>query len=203
MSAYWMIRDCDTMHISVIGTGYIGSVTGACLAEMGHTIVFVGRDTKKLDMIRTGRSPIFEPGLDTLLRKNRERIETTTDMVYAVKKTDLTFICVGTPPDKDGSSDLSQIREVSHTIGKALRTDTRFHTIITKSTVLPGTIENVIIPILEKSPGRRHLSILALHRTPNFSRKGPRSRIFSIPTGSSSGSMTRKRRNCLKPCTGP
>jgi len=145
----------DTMHISVIGTGYIGSVTGACLAEMGHSIVFVGRDIRKLDLIRAGTSPIFEPGLDTLLTKNRERIETTTDLVYAVGKTDLTFICVGTPPGKDGSSDLSQIRDVSHTIGKALKTHTRFKTIITKSTVLPGTIENVILPILEKESGKK------------------------------------------------
>jgi UDPglucose 6-dehydrogenase len=160
------------MRISIIGTGYIGSVTGACLAEMGHTIIFVGRDTKKLDMIRAGRSPIFEPGLDTLLEKNRERIETTTDLEYAVKKTDLTFICVGTPPDKDGSSDLSQIREVSHSIGKALRSDARFHTIITKSTVLPGTIENQIIPILEKESGKTAYTGFGIASNPEFLKEG-------------------------------
>src|SRR5512137_2304374 len=104
------------MKISVIGTGYIGSVTGACFAEMGHTVIFVGRDTKKLDQISAGKSPIFEPGLDNLLTKNRNQIETTTNLSEAVHNTDLTFICVGTPPQADGSSDLSQVREVSQTI---------------------------------------------------------------------------------------
>ena len=160
------------MQISVIGTGYIGSVTGACLAEMGHSIVFVGRDTGKLDMIRAGKSPIFEPGLDSLLTKNRERIETTTDLGHAVRKTELTFICVGTPPDKDGSSDLSQIRDVSHTIGKALKADTGFPTIITKSTVLPGTIENVIIPILEEESGKKAGSGFGIASNPEFLKEG-------------------------------
>jgi UDPglucose 6-dehydrogenase len=160
------------MNISVIGTGYIGSVTGACLAEMGHTIVFVGRDTKKLDIIRAGRSPIFEPGLDTLLTKNRDRIETTTDLVSAVEKTELTFICVGTPPNKDGSSDLSQIREVSHTLGKALKSNNRFPTIVTKSTVLPGTIEGVIIPILEKESGKKAGTGFGIASNPEFLKEG-------------------------------
>ncbi|MCX6697758.1 MAG: hypothetical protein NTV84_09440 [Methanoregula sp.] len=68
------------MDISIIGTGYIGSVTGACFAEMGHHIIFVGRDTKKLDAIKSGKSPIFEPGLDQLLLKNNKKIETTTGL---------------------------------------------------------------------------------------------------------------------------
>jgi UDPglucose 6-dehydrogenase len=101
------------MEISIIGTGYIGSVTGACLAEMGHHIIFVGRDARKLEVIQSGKSPIFEPGLDQLLLKNKERISTTTDIADAVRKTDVTFICVGTPPRTDGSSDLSQVETVS------------------------------------------------------------------------------------------
>ena len=114
----------------------------------------------------------MSPGSIPCSQKNRERIETTTDLVYAVGKTELTFICVGTPPDKDGSSDLSQIREVSHTIGKALRTDTRFHTIITKSTVLPGTIENVIIPILEKESGKKAGTGFGIASNPEFLKEG-------------------------------
>ena len=167
-----IIRDGDTMQISVIGTGYIGSVTGACLAEMGHTIIFVGRDKKKLDIIRAGDSPIFEPGLGNLIRKNRDLIETTIDMGYAVEKTELTFICVGTPPNEDGSSDLSQIREVSRTIGKVLGSDNKFHTIITKSTVLPGTIENVIIPILEKESGKKACIDFGIASNPEFLKEG-------------------------------
>jgi UDPglucose 6-dehydrogenase len=123
-------------------------------------------------MIRAGKSPIFEPGLDTLLTQNTKRITTTTDLADAVGKTELTFICVGTPPDRDGSSDLSQIRNVSHTIGKALRADTGFHTIITKSTVLPGTIENVIIPILEKESGKKAGTGFCIASNPEFLKEG-------------------------------
>jgi len=158
------------MDISVIGTGYIGSVTGACLAEMGHRVRFVGRDTGKLDAIRAGKSPIFEPGLEELLVKNRERIETTTDIADAVHRTDLSFICVGTPPHNDGSSDLSQVETVSHAIGNAL--DTWHHTVVVKSTVLPGTIEEVIIPILETESGKKAFADFGIASNPEFLKEG-------------------------------
>lgn len=160
------------MKICIIGTGYIGSVTGACFAEMGHHVIFVGRDTKKLDIIKSGQSPIFEPGLDQLLLKNQERITTTTDIADAVRKTELTFIGVGTPPREDGSSDLSQIETVSHSIGKALRSDTKYHTIVTKSTVLPGTIEDLIIPILEKESGKKAFVDFGIASNPEFLKEG-------------------------------
>ena len=160
------------MKISIIGTGYVGSVTGTCLAEMGHEIFFVGRNQKKLDVINSGKSPIFEPGLDELLKKNGQRIKTTTDLAQAVRDTDLTFICVGTPPKKDGSSDLSQIKEVSKTIGRSLRADERYHLIITKSTVLPGTNETVILPILEKESGKKAFRDFGLASNPEFLKEG-------------------------------
>jgi len=160
------------VNIAIIGTGYIGSVTGACLAEMGHHITFVGRDRRKLDAIDAGKSPIFEPGLDQLLGKNRERIGTTTDIADAVRKTGLSFICVGTPPKEDGSSDLSQVREVSHSIGKALRSLPTCHTVIVKSTVLPGTIEDIIIPILEKESGKRAGIDFGIASNPEFLKEG-------------------------------
>jgi UDPglucose 6-dehydrogenase len=160
------------LHISIIGTGYIGSVTGACLAEMGHEILFVGRDTQKLDLIKSGKSPIFEPGLDQLLRENLKRISTTADIADAVMNTEITFICVGTPPRSDGSSDLSQIETVSRSIGKALRSDTKYHTIVTKSTVLPGTIENLIIPILEKESGKKACVDFGIASNPEFLKEG-------------------------------
>jgi UDPglucose 6-dehydrogenase len=97
----------DMMDMSIIGTGYIGSVTGACFAEMGHHVIFVGRYQKKLDLVRAGKSPFFEPGLDQLLIKSRKKIDTTTNLPNAVQRSDLTFICVGTPPNKEGLSDLS------------------------------------------------------------------------------------------------
>jgi UDPglucose 6-dehydrogenase len=166
------IESGDIMQITVIGTGYVGAVTGACLAELGHQILFVGRNTKKLDLIRSGKSPIFEPGLEQLLEKNRQRIRTTTDLSDAVKQSELTFICVGTPSQDDGSIDLSQVREVSGTIGKSLGEDDQRHTIIVKSTVLPGTAETLVIPVLEKESGKKAYVDFGIASNPEFLKEG-------------------------------
>ncbi len=160
------------MKISIIGTGYVGAVTGACLAELGHDIVFVGRDTKKLDLIQSGKSPIYEPGLDALLEKNIPRITTTVDLPDAVRKTALTFICVGTPSNPDGSIDLDQVRTVSHTIGKSLASADGHHTIIMKSTVLPGTSETLVVPILESESGKRAFVDFGVASNPEFLKEG-------------------------------
>jgi UDPglucose 6-dehydrogenase len=160
------------MKISIIGTGYVGAVTGACLADLGHQIVFVGREPKKLDLINSGKSPIYEPGLDQLLEKNLLRITTTIDLPDAIRKTELTFICVGTPSNTDGSINLDQIRAVSHTIGKSLAFDTKYHTIIVKSTVLPGTTEALVIPILEKESGKKAFLDFGVSSNPEFLKEG-------------------------------
>ncbi len=159
-------------NISVIGTGYVGAVTGACLAELGHQIIFVGRDQEKLDIINSGKSPIFEPGLDQLLEKNLERITTTTNLNDAVHKTRLTFICVGTPSKEDGSIDLSQVDTVSRTIGQSLRSDNEHHTIVVKSTVLPGTTETLVLPLLEKESGKKAFIDFGLASNPEFLKEG-------------------------------
>ena len=160
------------MKISIIGTGYVGAVTGTCLAELGHQVIFVGRDQKKLDLINSGNSPIFEPGLEQLLRKNQERITTTTDLDDAIRKTELTFICVGTPSQDDGSIDLQQIRDVSITIGKSLGSDNYYHTIIVKSTVLPGTTETLILPLLERESEKKAFVDFGLASNPEFLKEG-------------------------------
>jgi UDPglucose 6-dehydrogenase len=160
------------MRISMIGTGYVGAVTGACLAELGHQIVFVGRDTKKLDLIQSGKSPIYEPGLDQLLEKNVPRITTTLDLPDAIRKTELTFVCVGTPSNDDGSINLDQIRDVCHTIGKSLASDDEYHTIIIKSTVLPGTAETLVIPILEKESLKKAFVDFGVASNPEFLKEG-------------------------------
>ncbi|MGA2162804.1 MAG: UDP-glucose/GDP-mannose dehydrogenase family protein [Methanoregula sp.] len=160
------------MRISVIGTGYVGSVTGACLAETGYDVIFVDRNKKKLDLIKSGKSPIFEPGLEDLLQKNRKKISVTTDLRDAVANSAITFICVGTPPKRDGSSDLSQVKEVSRTIGKALRSIDRFHVIVTKSTVIPGTNENIVLPILEKESKKKAYADFGIASNPEFLKEG-------------------------------
>jgi UDPglucose 6-dehydrogenase len=160
------------MRISVIGTGYVGAVTGTCLAELGHQIIFVGRDKKKLDLIKSGKSPIFEPQLDQLLEKNKMRIRTTVDVSEAVRKTGLTFICVGTPSNDDGSIDLQQVEKVSRTIGKSLGSDKKYHTIIVKSTVLPGTTETLVVPILERESRKKAFVDFGIGSNPEFLKEG-------------------------------
>jgi UDPglucose 6-dehydrogenase len=162
----------NPLNISVIGTGYVGAVTGACLAELGHRIIFVGRDRKKLDLIDSGKSPIFEPGLDGLLRKNKDRITTTNDISDAVRKTVLTVICVGTPSKEDGSIDLSQVDTVSRAIGQALRIKDSYHIVLVKSTVLPGTTETKIIPVLETESEKKAFTDFGVASNPEFLKEG-------------------------------
>jgi UDPglucose 6-dehydrogenase len=169
------------MKISIIGTGYVGTVTGMCLAELGHQIVFVVRDKKKRDLIHSGKSPIYEPGLDHLLEKNVARITTTIDLPDAIRNTELTFICVGTPSNDNGSINLDQIRDVSHTIGKSLASDDKYHTIIVKSTVLPGTSETLVIPILEKESGKNAFVDFGFSSNPEFLKKGTAIEDFFHP----------------------
>ncbi len=160
------------MKISIIGTGYVGSVTGVCLADMGHHIHFVDIDQIKLDAINSAKSPVFEPDLDDLLLKNRTRITTTTDIVRAVRETNLTMICVGTPEKPDGSSDLRFISDASHSIGTALAKGKKYHTVIVKSTVLPGTTSKVVQPILEKESGKEVIKDFGIGSNPEFLKEG-------------------------------
>ena len=108
------------MKISIIGCGYVGAVTGACFAALGHEIVFVDIDPDKVAAINAGRSPIYEPGLEELLQKNSATITATGDLADTVRRTEATFICVGTPSRQDGSIDLTYIRSAAN-IGRGLR----------------------------------------------------------------------------------
>jgi len=161
------------MKLSIIGTGYVGSVTGICFADMGHQICFVDVDQIKLDAINSGKSPIYEPDLDNLLMKNRTKITTTTDIPEAVNQTDLTMICVGTPQKTDGSSDLRFINDAAYSIGKALADkDKKYHTVIVKSTVLPGTTSNVVKPVLERESGKEATVDFGIGANPEFLKEG-------------------------------
>jgi UDPglucose 6-dehydrogenase len=161
------------MKISIIGTGYVGSVTGVCFAEMGHQICFVDIDQTKLDAINSAKSPVFEPDLDELLVKNQKKITTTTDISEAVNQTDLTMICVGTPQKTDGSSDLRFINDAANSIGKALADKIeKYHTVIVKSTVLPGTTSNVVQPVLERESGKEASKDFGIGANPEFLKEG-------------------------------
>jgi UDPglucose 6-dehydrogenase len=130
------------MRLTIFGSGYVGLVTGACLAEVGNNVLCVDVDERKVEMLKRGESPIYEPGLDDLLRKNLAagRLNFTTDAVEGVKHGLFQFIAVGTPPDEDGSADLKYVLAVAETIGKNID---EYRVVVTKSTVPVGTADKV------------------------------------------------------------
>ncbi len=160
------------MKISILGTGYVGAVTGACFAELGNDITFVDIDPTKLDCIRTGRSPIYEPGLDELLTRNLHRISATTDTTQAIRDTDATFICVGTPSNPDGSIDLRYIESASRDIGLVLREKEGWHTVVMKSTVVSGTTKGIVRSTLEEASGKEAFRDFGLASNPEFLKEG-------------------------------
>lgn len=160
------------MNISILGTGYVGAVTGACFAELGNDVVFVDIDPAKLELIKTGRSPIFEPGLDELLTKNLDRISATTDTAQAIRETDATFICVGTPSNPDGSIDLRYIESASRDIGEVLREKEGWHMVVMKSTVVSGTTMGIVRSTLEAASGKVAFRDFGLASNPEFLKEG-------------------------------
>lgn len=130
------------MNICVVGTGYVGLVVGTCLSEMGNSVVCVDVDTNKLELLKKGIIPIYEPGLEELILSNvkEQRLSFTNDIDYAVKVSDICFIAVGTPQDEDGSADLKYVYQVADEIGKAMN---GYKVIVDKSTVPVGTAEEV------------------------------------------------------------
>lgn len=160
------------MKISVIGCGYVGCVTGVCFADMGHEVVLVDVDPAKVRAISAGRSPIYEPGLEDLVKKNRDRISATTDLRAAVGSTDITFVAVGTPSREDGAIDLSYVLTACEEIGLALKDKETFHAVIIKSTVFPGTTKEMAGPVLERASGKMARKDFGLGSNPEFLREG-------------------------------
>jgi len=170
-------------NISVFGLGYVGAVSLACLADNDHTIVGVDVNPTKVSIINEGRSPIIEEGLNELLCKGVESgaIRATTDSREAVHATDLSIICVGTPSNTNGSLDLRYVERVALEIGEALASKTAYHTVVLRSTVLPGTTEDVVIPALEKTSGKKVGVDFGVCFNPEFLREGTSIKDFYNP----------------------
>jgi UDPglucose 6-dehydrogenase len=130
------------MKIAVVGTGYVGLVLGACLAENGNTVICVDKDESKLDMLKAGKMPIYEPGLEELVRRNghEERLTFTNDLPSAVRNSDFVFIAVGTPQGEDGSADLQHVLSVARDVGRSMN---KYTVVVDKSTVPVGTAKRV------------------------------------------------------------
>jgi GDP-mannose 6-dehydrogenase len=171
------------VRISVFGLGYVGAVSLACLARDSHEVVGVDTDPHKLAMIRAGRSPIVEQGIQELMRAvvASGRVRVTEDAAQAVRDTELSFVCVGTPSSPNGGQDLSAIRRVMEAIGAALAAKNDYHTVVLRSTVQPGTIEQVVRPILEERSGRHSDRDFALCFQPEFLREGTSIRDYDTP----------------------
>ena len=164
------------MDIGVIGTGYVGLVVGACLAETGNSVRCVDSDEGKVERLRNGEVPIYEPGLEEIVLRNvnEERLKFTSDLEDAVRSSLVIFIAVGTPQDEDGSADLRHVLEVASGVGKAMNGD---KIIVIKSTVPVGTAARVR-EVVESLTQHR----VAVVSNPEFLKEAPRSRIFSSPT---------------------
>ncbi|HEX5720492.1 MAG TPA: UDP-glucose/GDP-mannose dehydrogenase family protein [Thermoanaerobaculia bacterium] len=156
------------MNICVVGTGYVGLVTGACLADFGMHVIGVDKDAGKIDRLSKGEIPIYEPGLKSLVRKNMEegRLAFSTDLGPAIEEAQAVFIAVGTPPREDGSADLTFIREVAESIGTHLN---GYKVIVTKSTVPIGTGQMIEQTVREKAGGKHRFAVVS---NPEFLREG-------------------------------
>jgi len=159
------------MRISVIGGGYVGLVSAACFADMGHDVTIVELDREKVDKINIGISPIYEKGLDSLLSAHSGRTLHATTEYSDVSCSDLSLICVGTPSRPDGSSDLSMIESASVSVGKALQDLDGYHVVAVKSTVPPGTTRGLVMPNVLKHSDLGH-DELGFVMNPEFLREG-------------------------------
>ena len=160
------------MKVSIIGTGYVGLVTGACFAEVGHDVVCVDVDRDKVDRINRGETPIYEVGLEDLLRRHvGKRLRATTDLRAAILASEVTFIAVGTPFDGE-HIDLTYIRQAARDIGAALRDKREYHVVVVKSTVVPGTTDDVVRPVLEEASAKRAGVDFGVGMNPEFLTEG-------------------------------
>ena len=159
------------MHITIFGTGYVGLVTGACLAEVGNDVVCIDVDAAKIARLEAGEIPIFEPGLEEVVAENRAtgRLRFTTDAVAAIAHAQMLFIAVGTPPDEDGSADLSHVLDVARTIGKNIRD---YSVVVNKSTVPVGTAAMVQQAIAAELAERKVEIAFDVVSNPEFLKEG-------------------------------
>ncbi len=169
------------MKISIVGTGYVGIVTALCLCHKGHNVICIDKQKSIVDKINNGISPIYEPGLDSLLTEElkNNKISASTNIDYAVKNTDVTIISVGTPY-KNNKIDLSYIEQASYEIGEAIKTKAQYHVVCVKSTVVPGTTDMLVKDIIEKASLKK-VGDFGLAMNPEFLREGSAVDDFMYP----------------------
>jgi GDP-mannose 6-dehydrogenase len=169
--------------ISIFGLGYVGCVSAACFASAGHRVLGVDVAQSKVDQINAGRSTIVEEGIAELVASavSSGKLSATTSVSAAVQASEISLVCVGTPSRPNGSIDLAYVLRVAEQIGAALRTKGRFHTVVIRSTVMPGTIDTHVIPAIEAASGLKHGGGFAVCSNPEFLREGTSIRDFHEP----------------------
>jgi GDP-mannose 6-dehydrogenase len=171
------------MRVSIFGLGYVGSVSAASLAADGHHVIGVDLNPDKAATVNEGRSPVVEPGLSELIASevSEGRLRATTDAEQAVAETEVSLVCVGTPSRRNGSLDLTYLDRVVDQVGTALRDKSTYHVVVIRSTVLPGTTHDQVIPRLERASGKAYGDGFGVTVNPEFLREGTALKDFRKP----------------------
>ena len=171
------------MRISIFGLGYVGAVSLACLSRDGHDVIGVDIDRTKLELIMAGKTPVVEEGMVDLMQQvaSSGRVTVTTDAGKAVLDSDISLVCVGTPSAANGSQDQGAILRLAQEIGKAIRSKTGQHVVVFRSTLVPGTVEDVLRPIVEEHSGKKDGVDFHLCFQPEFLREGSSIRDYDKP----------------------
>ena len=186
--------------ISVFGLGYVGTVTATCLAHKGHNVIGVDLSLTKVEAMQAGRSPVIEPRVGKLISECHaaDRLHATSDSEYAVLNSEISFLCVGTPSLRNGKLDLGHIEPVCREIGQVLKKKNGFHLVVVRSTVLPGTAESIVVPVLEKSSGKKLGQDFGVCVNPEFMREGTAVADFLEPSMTVIGAADSKHSGVLR-----
>jgi GDP-mannose 6-dehydrogenase len=188
------------MNVSIFGLGYVGAVSLACLARDGHRVIGVDIDRTKRDLIAAGKTPVVEAGMVELMAQvvASGRVSVTQDVERAVHESDISLVCVGTPSAANGSQDQSALRRIAQQIGGALRHKRDGHVVVFRSTVVPGTVEEALRPLLERESGKQAGSGFHLCFQPEFLREGSSIRDYDHPPFTIVGSASAEGADALR-----
>lgn len=171
------------MKLSVFGLGYVGCVSAACFADDGNEVIGVDVNSTKVEIINDGKSPIVEAGINELIAKvvKAGRLSATTDSERAIRESDLSLVCVGTPSNPNGSLHLRHVEQVCREIGAAMKNKQQRHVVVIRSTMLPGTVQNTVVPALEETSGKKAVVDFGICINPEFLREGSSLKDFYSP----------------------
>ena len=181
------------MKITIFGLGYVGTVSAGCLARNGHKVIGVDPMQTKVDLINNGQSPIIEADIGEMIASAvaHGRLHATDDVAQAIRDTELSIVCVGTPSQSNGNLDLRYVKRVCEQIGEALTEKDEWHTVVIRSTILPGTMCQIVIPALEQSSGKTAGTDFGVCHNPEFLREGSAVKDFYCPSKTVIGELDR------------